>query len=457
MKAISPATEELVQDYEEHSPEYAIQQLQYAQGVFHEWRQTTIAHRVDLMRKAAQIIRARQDEFARLMAFEMGKPVKQGRAEMEKCAWVCEFYAENTASFLQNEQVDTDYQQSFVAFQPIGIVLAVMPWNYPFWQVFRFAAPALMAGNVGVLKHADNVPGCALGIESIFKEAGFPDHTFQSFLMNREGVEPLIRHPFVRAVTLTGSTRAGQAVASTAGHVLKKAVLELGGSDAYLVLKDADLDLAAEKCAQSRLLNSGQSCISAKRFIVDQQVYDEFIDKMTAQMQTRRLGDPLKEDTDLGPMARVDLRDGLQEQVDRSVAKGAKVVIGGQPAEGIIPGKGAYYPPTLLADVTENMAAFDEELFGPVAAVIKADNTDHAVHLSNQSVYGLGGAIFSQDVEAATHLAATQIDSGACFVNDFVKSDPRLPFGGVKESGYGRELSHYGMKEFMNIKTVCVS
>jgi len=382
----------------------------------------------------------------------MGKPVAGGRSETEKCAWVCEYYADNAERFLADEPIETDASESFVAYQPLGIVLAVMPWNFPFWQVFRFAAPNLMAGNAGVLKHASNVPGCALAIEEVFRDAGFPENVFRTLMIGSNLVEDVIRHPLVRAVTLTGSTAAGRAVAQAAGHTLKKSVLELGGSDPYVILSDADLDAAAETCVNSRLINSGQSCIAAKRFVVVQSVRDAFEKKFVKRMEAKRMGDPHAEDSDIGPQARHDLRDDLHRQVLESVEKGARCLTGGR-----IPDmKGAYYPPTVLTDVRKGMPAFDDELFGPVAAIIPVANEEEAIRVANDSVFGLGAAVFTNEVERGRRIARESLEAGACFVNAFVKSDPRLPFGGIKESGYGRELGPHGIREFVNAKTVWV-
>jgi succinate-semialdehyde dehydrogenase/glutarate-semialdehyde dehydrogenase len=402
------------------------------------------------MREAATILRARAGEFARLMGEEMGKPVRDGRGEAEKCAWVCDYYAEHAERFLAPEAVETDARESFVTFQPLGVVLAVMPWNFPFWQVFRFAAPALMAGNTAVLKHASNVPGCALAIEDIFRQAGFPVNVFRSLLVGSSQVNSIIENPLVRAVTLTGSTPAGRAVAARASQMLKKSVLELGGSDPYIVLDDADLDLAAATCASSRLINSGQSCIAAKRFVVTEKNRAAFERRFVERMKSARMGDPLDEATQVGPQARVDLRDDLHRQVEQSMARGASLLLGGERPDG----PGAFYPPTVLTGVGPGMPAYDEELFGPVAAIIPVAGEEEAIRVANDSVFGLGAAIFTRDIDRGRQLAAERIDAGTVVVNTFVRSDPRLPFGGVKESGYGRELSHYGIKEFVNIKTV---
>ncbi|MFA4947034.1 MAG: NAD-dependent succinate-semialdehyde dehydrogenase [Candidatus Krumholzibacteriia bacterium] len=453
MKSINPATLEVIGTYDELSPETAARAVGESGAAFERWRETSFAERGVLMTKAAAILRSRSEEFARLMALEMGKPVRQGRAEIEKCAWVCEYYAERAASFLEPETIATEARKSFVTYQPLGVVLAVMPWNFPFWQVLRFAAPALMAGNAGVLKHASNVCGCALAIEDVFSAAGFPRGVFRTLLVGSGAVERIISHPAVRAVTLTGSAAAGRAVARAAGEQLKKTVLELGGSDPYVVLDDADVGRAAAICAESRLVNAGQSCIAAKRFIVVESRAREFTELFVEAMRRRKVGDPLDEATEVGPLARLDVRDDLHRQVMESVEKGAKCILGGRPQTGA----GAFYPPTVLVDVAKGMSACDDELFGPVAAVITARDEDEAIRAANDTSFGLGAALFTRDLERGERIAACRIDAGSCFVNAFVKSDPRLPFGGVKESGYGRELSYFGIREFVNVKTVYVA
>ncbi len=449
IESINPASGQVIRKFDEMSPEVAASVVAAAHDTWLTWRDVSFADRAPLMKKAASILRGQKDELAALMASEMGKPLKQGVAEAEKCAWVCDYYADNAESQLSAQIIKTDAEKSYVAFQPIGVVLAVMPWNFPLWQVYRFAAPALMAGNVGVLKHASNVTGCALVMEEMFRQAGFPKNAFRTLVIGSKQVEAVIRNPLVKAVTLTGSTPAGKAVASQAGSVLKKTVLELGGSDAYVVLEDADMESAVSTCVDSRLINSGQSCIAAKRFIVVESVLKDFTDRFVARMKSKKVGDPFVDGTDVGPMARTDLRDDLHKQVTESVSKGAGLLIGGE----IPPGAGAYYPPTVLVDVTPGMPAHDEELFGPVAAIIRAKDEDDAVRIANGSVFGLGSAVFSRDLARAERVAL-RLEAGSAFVNASVASDPRLPFGGVKESGYGRELGSFGIKEFLNIKTV---
>jgi len=452
IQAINPATEEIIRTYESTSWEQIQSILDDMQKTYLSWRETDFAERTKKMKVAARILRDHKDEYARLMADEMGKPLSQGKAEAEKCAWCCDYYAENAKQFLAQEIVETDASKSFVSYQPLGIVLAVMPWNFPFWQVFRFAAPALMAGNAGLLKHASNVPGCALAIEKVFHDAGFPKDLFRSVLISNDVVARIIEHPDVKAATLTGSTPAGKAVASKAGEMLKKTVLELGGSDPYLILKDADLDSAVDTCVSSRLINGGQSCIAAKRFIVVKEVRKNFEDKFVAKMKSKKMGNPLEAGVDVGPQARVDLRNALHRQVVISIEKGARLLLGGT----IPDQKGAYYEPTVLTDVKKGMPAYDDELFGPVAAIIPVEDEEEAVRVANDSVFGLGAAVFTQDIKRGEKIAEEKLEAGACFVNTFVKSDPRLPFGGIKESGYGRELSYFGIREFVNIKTVYI-
>jgi succinate-semialdehyde dehydrogenase/glutarate-semialdehyde dehydrogenase len=452
LQSINPANDALLEEYAETSPSEVKAALQEAHRAFLEWRQTSFAERATPMRRAGALLRARQEELAKLMALEMGKPLPQGRAEAEKCAWVCDYYAAEAEGFLRPEAVATDASRSFVAYSPLGVVLAVMPWNFPLWQVFRFVAPGLMAGNAGLLKHSSNVSGCALAIEDIVREAGFPKGLFRTLLVSSKAVAAIIEAPETRAVTLTGSTPAGRSVAATAGRALKKTVLELGGSDPYLILEDADLEMAAETCAASRLINSGQSCVAAKRFLVVEPVRARFEALFVERMRARKMGDPLAADVDVGPQARTDLRDELHEQVKKSVAAGARVLLGGD----LPPGPGAFYPPTVLTAVKQGMPAHDEELFGPVAAVIPVKDEAEAVRVANDSVFGLGAAVFTQDVARGERLAEHALEAGCCFVNSLVKSDPRLPFGGIKESGYGRELSSFGIREFVNIKTVYV-
>ena len=450
--SINPANESIVGSYEQMSDGETEQILRDCNRAWLEWKETEFAHRSALMKKAANILRERRKHYAKIMTDEMGKTLSSAEAEAEKCAWVCDYYAENAQSFLAGESVKTDASESFVCYRPIGIVLAVMPWNFPFWQVFRFAAPALMAGNAGVLKHASNVFGSAIAIEEVFRDAGFPRQLFRSLLIGSAQVDNVIENEHVKAVTLTGSTPAGQAVAGKAGKMLKKTVLELGGSDAYVVLEDADLDSASTTCVNSRLINAGQSCIAAKRFIVVDKVHDEFVESYVAKMRSKKMGDPNDPSTDLGPQARMDLRDELHSQVEESVRRGAKSLLGGKLPEG----KGAFYPPTVLVNVQPGMPAYEQELFGPVAAIIRAKDEKDAIRIANDSPFGLGSAVFTSDPARGRRIAEFELEAGCAFVNDFVKSDPRLPFGGIKTSGYGRELSAFGIREFVNIKTVYI-
>jgi len=450
MQVINPATGERVREYDETTSEAVDATIEDAHEAFLHWRRTDFDHRAGLMRRAAEILRDRTDEYAALMTEEMGKTIVEGRAETQKCAWVCDYYADNAARFLSRETVETDASKSFVSYQPLGVVLAVMPWNFPLWQVFRFAAPALMAGNAGLLKHASNVPGCALAIEDVFRAAGFPEELFRTLLIGGGRVAPVIEHPLVRAVTLTGSTPAGQAVAAKAGEMIKKTVLELGGSDPYVILEDADLGAAAATCATSRLINGGQSCIAAKRFIVVEPVLERFTELFVERMAAVQMGDPRDEATQLGPQARHELRDELHDQVVRTIEAGATCVLGGEVPDG----PGAYYPASVLTGVRAGMAAYEEEVFGPVAAIIAARDERDAIRIANDSTFGLGAAVFTADATRGERIAEQELEAGACFVNAFVRSDPRLPFGGVKTSGYGRELSPFGIREFVNIKTV---
>ncbi len=452
IESTNPVNGAVIRSYETHNSNEVAQIISLSHLAWEDWRKVPFSKRAEFLNRTASLLRERKADLAMLMALEMGKPLKGGIAEIEKCADCCEFYANNGADFLKDELVSTDATKSYISFQPIGVVLAIMPWNFPFWQVFRFLAPTLMAGNCGVLKHASNVFGCALEIENIIQAAGFPENVFRTLLITGSEVNAVIENEFIMAVTLTGSTEAGKKVAEKAGSLIKKTVLELGGSDAYIVLYDADLELAAETCVNSRIINSGQSCIAAKRFVIVEQVIDDFTELFVKKMASKILGDPTDEKTDIGPQARIDLRDKLHEQVKESIKMNAKCLLGGFIPEG----DNAFYPPTVLTNVTKGMPAYDEELFGPVAAIISAKDETDAIRIANDSVFGLGAAIFSKDVKRAEIIAATQLQAGACFVNSLVKSDSRLPFGGIKHSGYGRELSHYGIKEFVNIKTVYI-
>ncbi|MFA6977748.1 MAG: NAD-dependent succinate-semialdehyde dehydrogenase [Ignavibacteriaceae bacterium] len=451
--SIDPTTEEILAEYEKYSDKKIINCIENSEIAFLRYHHSTLQYKIKLMLQVAALLEKQKEEFSKLMTLEMGKPILQSRAEIDKCIWLCKYYCENADHFLADEIISTDARKSFVSFQPLGIILAVMPWNFPFWQVFRFAVPNLLAGNACLLKHSSNVSGTALAIEKIFKDAGFDEHIFTTLLISSSKVKNVIEHPLVKAVTLTGSTPAGRSVAAIAGNVLKKSVLELGGSDPYVILEDADLSKAAKTCVTSRLINGGQSCIAAKRFIIVEKVFEQFKELFLEQMKLRKMGNPFEETTDIGPQARLDLRDELHVQVKTSVAQGAKILLGG-----FVPSEvGAFYPPTVLTNVDENNIAFTEEIFGPVAPLIKAQNEDDAIRLANKTIFGLGAALFTEDLEKGEHIAKERILSGSCFVNSFVKSDPRLPFGGINQSGYGRELGLFGIREFVNIKTIYVS
>lgn len=452
-QSINPATGQLIAEYEPTTPEKVDRALATAGKAFQQWRLASFKERAKVLKAVAAELRRDQKRLAALATQEMGKPIQQSLDEVAKCAKTFDFYAKEGAKMLADEMVETNARRSFVSYQPLGTVLAVMPWNFPYWQVFRCAAPILMAGNTMVLKHASNVSGCALEIEAVFRRAGVPKGLFQTLLLPSEGVADVIAHEGIHAVTFTGSTTAGSKIAAAAGSVIKKQVLELGGSDAYVILEDADLDLAIKVCVEARLVNSGQSCVAAKRFIVVKSLRKEFEQRMQAAFEEATWGgDPMDKSMRIGPMARPDLRDSLHQQVTQSIAKGAKLLCGG-----IVPdGAGAFYPPTILTNVNRGMPAYDEELFGPVAAIIEAKDEADAMRKANDSIYGLGGAIFSRDLKRAEYLAAKEMQAGSCFVNAQVHSDPKLPFGGAKQSGYGRELGVFGIREFTNIKTVFI-
>jgi succinate-semialdehyde dehydrogenase/glutarate-semialdehyde dehydrogenase len=452
MQSINPFSGETIKTYQEY-PSNEVKTIIYqVDTAFHSWKQTIFEQRAVLMKNLQSKLIEKKEELAGIMVAEMGKVKREAIGEIEKCAWVCSFYAENADSYLKNEPIKTEASESYISYQPIGTVLAVMPWNFPFWKVFRFLAPALMAGNTGVLKHASNVSGCALAIEQLVAEAGFPENVFRTLLIGSSGVKAVIENPLIKAVTLTGSTPADKSVASAAGSVLKKSVLELGGSDPYLILEDADIEIAAKLCVTSRLINAGQSCIGAKRFIIADPVYDRFKAEFVRLMSEANFGDPLDPETSFGPMARPDLRDELHQQVVISREMGATVLLGGFIPEGNAP----FYPPTVLENVVPGMPAYHEELFGPVAVLFRVNSEEEAIRIANDTVFGLGASIFTSDLSNGKLLAEKGLEAGCVFVNDFVKSDPRLPFGGIKESGYGRELSAVGIREFVNVKTVVV-
>src|SRR5881396_540209 len=472
VESVNPAIEAVIATFEQSTPAQIEQALVEADTAFRDWHRHSIGERSTAMRRAAELLRSRKERYAGLITAEMGKPITQAEAEVEKCAWVCDYFAEHAERFLARQPVQTNARVSYVAFEPLGVVLAVMPWNFPFWQVFRFAAPTLMAGNTAVLKHASNVPQCALAIEEVFRDAGFPRGVLRTVLVPGGAVEAIIDDPRVRAVTLTGSNTTGEKVAAAAGRAIKKTVLELGGSDPFVVLDDADLGAAAAMAVRSRFQNGGQSCIAAKRFIVVASVAEEFERRFVEGIRKLKVGDPTDRGVDIGPLARADLRDTVDRQVRESVAQGARVVLGGAPR----PGRGYFYQPTLVLTPwpplptgphplspspsgrggTFDMPAWREEIFGPVAVLVRAQDTDAAIALANDTIYGLGANLWTRDL-ARAQLLASRIEAGSVFINGMVASDPRLPFGGVKQSGYGRELSDFGIHEFVNIQTVWMS
>ncbi len=450
--SINPATNKKIGTYNVLSEKSVDKALRNSLKTFEEWHRLPFNKRATLLKNIARHLRKDCEELALLATTEMGKPIQQSRDEVEKCAKALEFYASEGAKYLANEMAETDARKSYVTFQPLGVILAVMPWNFPYWQVFRAMAPAVMAGNVMLLKHASNVSGCALAIERIIIAAGAPVGLFQTLILPSSRIDKLIDNPVVAAITLTGSTNAGSKVAKAAGRNLKKCVLELGGSDAYIILDDADMDVAVEIALRGRLVNTGQSCIAAKRFVVLKSRRKEFEQRYTEQMTSVTYGDPMDSKNRMGPMARIDLRDELHSQVVKSIENGAKLLCGG-----FVPdGPGAFYPATVLTNVKKGMPAYDEELFGPVAAIIEAKDEKDAIRIANDTIYGLAGGIISRNRTYAEKLAAEEFQAGNCYVNDFAHSDPRLPFGGIKHSGYGRELSSFGIREFVNIKTVFV-
>ena len=455
LRSVNPTTEEELATFEEHPAEELDRALAEADAAQQAWRRRSFGERARVLLEAARLLRERRPEYARLVTLEMGKPIAEAEAELDKCAWNCEFYAQQAEGLLADELVETQAQASYVAHQPLGVVLAIMPWNFPFWQVLRFAAPALMAGNAALLKHSPNVPQCALAIEQLLTAAGAPAGLFRTLLIGDasvgEATERLITDPRLSAVTLTGSERAGAAVGAAAGRALKKCVLELGGSDPFIVLADADLPNAAEQAVRARFSNAGQSCIAAKRFIVEQSVAEEFERRLVDAAAALPVGDPLDPATRVGPLARADLRDTLERQVEESLVKGARVLLGGQRLEG----RGWFFAPTVLAGLGREMPVFQQETFGPVAAVVRAEDEEEAVELANDTPYGLGASVWTNDPERGRRLGR-QVQSGSLFVNGIVASDPRLPFGGIKRSGYGRELAAVGIREFTNIRTFWV-
>ena len=447
-KSINPYNEKKIATYTGHTDDQIDKILEKSRTAFESWRQVPIQERCKLLVNTAGVLRNNVDKYAQTMTLEMGKPISEAKSEINKCAWVCEFYAENAERFLADEIIDTDASESFVAHDPIGTVLAIMPWNYPFWQVFRFAAPTLAAGNTGILKHASNVTGSAIHIEELLLEAGFPDGVFQSLIIHHDKIESIISNDIVKAVTLTGSERAGKSVGALAGKYLKKSVLELGGSNAFIVMEDADMDQAVKTGITARMMNSGQSCIAAKRFILVGEAYEKFLPAFIEGVKAIKKGDPMDESTEIGPLARQDLADELHDQLQKSVEMGAKIELGGDQ-------NGAFHEPTVLTGVKPGMPAFDEETFGPLAAMIRAKDVEEAFDLAANSNYGLGVSLFTSDIENARRYIG-KVPDGAFFINELVKSDPRLPFGGTRNSGYGRELSREGIHEFVNKKTVFI-
>jgi len=449
--SINPTTGQVLRRFESDSEDEVAQKLQRASDTFLKYRGSTFAQRSGMMRRAADILESEKAALGRTMTLEMGKPIRAAIQEVEKCALACRFYAENAARFLEDDLVATEGARSYVRFQSIGTVLAVMPWNFPLWQVFRFAAPALMAGNVALLKHASNVPQSAVAIEGIFKQAGFPQGVFQTLLIGSAHVSRVIADPRVSAVTLTGSVSAGSSVAATAGKQIKKAVLELGGSDPFIVMPSADLDRAVATAVQARTINNGQSCIAAKRFIVDRKIADTFQRRFVERMSALKIGDPMEETTDIGPLATLEVLNLLERQVTQTLKMGARLLLGGKRLEG----PGYFFAPTVLAEIPINSPAHNEELFGPVASLFRVDGMGEALQIANDTSFGLGSSAWTND-ESERELFIDQIQAGLAFINGMVASDPRLPFGGVKQSGYGRELSREGIREFVNVKTVVI-
>lgn len=448
---VNPSTGETLRTFDELNEQALAEKLQLASKTFLSYRQTSFSARAALMNQAAEVLEQRKDDLSRLMTTEMGKPLKAAIQEIEKCSWVCRYYADTAQEHLKDELVETNASKSYVHFQPLGPVLAIMPWNFPFWQVFRFAAPALMAGNVGLLKHASNVPQCALAIEEIFQRAGFPQGAFQTLLIGPDKVPQVLEDPRVVAATLTGSESAGQSVASIAGKEIKKTVLELGGSDPFIVMPSANLQVAASTAAKARTINNGQSCIAAKRFIIAGPVYDEFERLFVEKMKQLKVGDPLDESTDIGPLATRQILEEVHNQVEETVAKGARLLTGGQPLDR----PGNFYEPTVLADVPRGAPGYCEEVFGPVASLFRVAGIDEAIQVANDTPFGLGAAVWTNESREQDRFIE-ELESGSVFVNGMVASDPRLPFGGVKRSGYGRELGEFGIREFVNVKTVWI-
>ena len=449
IKSINPANNSIIKEYNSYSDQTVNDMISQSNQDFLAWRTLSFEHRKDILLKIAQKLKTDINKHAKMISLEMGKPIKESKAEILKCVWVIEYYAKNASEFLKPETIKSDYSDSYIQYDPIGIVLGVMPWNFPYWQVFRFIAPSLMAGNTCVLKHASNVSGCAILIEELINSVSDYKSIFKTLLISSSQVENVIKNPYIKAVTLTGSEYAGSEVAMRAGKEIKKTVLELGGSDCFIVLEDADVDMAAKTAILARFLNSGQSCIAGKRFLVHEHIYDDFIEKVKNRIEKLKMGDPLLEETDIGPLAKIKFSEELDVLVQSSIQKGAKCLLGGKMKE-------AFYQPTLLIDVDEEMDVFTCETFGPVFCISKISSAEQAIKIANNSEYGLGGSIWTKNIEKGKQLA-TQIETGAVFINDMTKSDPRLPFGGVKKSGYGIELSKYGIREFVNMKTVAIN
>ncbi|MCP4181048.1 MAG: NAD-dependent succinate-semialdehyde dehydrogenase [bacterium] len=447
---LNPYTEEVIATYEEFTSEKVNDIIRNAHNAFLTWKLKPVSGRIKLVEKLSKLLVLKQDELAKIMSEEMGKPITVSRGEVIKCANLCKFYIEHGSDYIKPCHIETHIPNSRIIYDPLGVILSIMPWNFPFWQVFRFVVPTLIAGNTALLKHSPNTTGCSLAIEKLFIEAGFPNGTFTSLVIDIDKIPGIIESPFVKGVTLTGSNRAGKAVASKAGEMIKKTVLELGGSDPYIILEDADLALAAKKCVISRMLNSGQTCISAKRLIVLEKVADEFEKLVVSEMEKIKFDDPMNTATEYGPMARIDLKENVLRQFEESVKMGAECVFKGN----IPDGNGYFYPVALLKNVKPGMPAYDEELFGPVVTLLVVKDEDEAIEAANNTIYGLGAGIFTEDVEHGLDIASNRINAGTCVVNDIVMSMPDLPFGGINQSGYGRELSFYGMREFVNIKTV---
>jgi len=452
LTSINPTTGKIIAKFDEWNTETINKQLATSIGAFDCWKKTEYQERKTLLKNTALLLHSSKASYAKLMSTEMGKPIQQAEAEVDKCAWVCNFYAENGQDFLKSQVVGTDTEKSYVQFNPLGIILGIMPWNYPFWQVFRWAAPSLMAGNVAVLKHSSNVPQCASVIEDIFRESGLPNDVFKNIPISSQRIAELIQDERIAAISLTGSSAAGSSTARLAGSCIKKTVLELGGSDPFIVFNDANIDNASTVAVQARMMNTGQSCIAAKRFIVLKEVFDEFAEQLTKKIENLTVGNPLDPTTDIGPLARLDMVEQLEKQVRTSVEKGAAILTGGKR-----PGNttGFFYLPTVLSNVKKGMSVYDEETFGPVAALIKVKDEKEALQVANDTCYGLGASIWTDDTKKAEQWSK-HLQAGNVFINEMVKSDPRLPFGGIKQSGYGRELSQYGIKEFVNIQTVYI-